>query len=77
MSHHVPSGKVVSDASASARQSVQAGQTVDSIRITGIKLMISEIKLKRKDGGGVEDKVKTGPALLSIRTTRLGNNTTG
>lgn len=62
----VPFGKIASDAAATAEQYIQAGTTVDSLRITGIKLMISEIKLQRKDGGGVEEKVKTGPALLTI-----------
>lgn len=41
------------------------GQTVDSLHITGFRLMVAEIKLHRSGGGG-EDKVKTGPALLSV-----------
>jgi hypothetical protein len=57
----VPFGKMVA---AGETGGVMQGATVDSLRITGIKLMVSEIKLFRSGGG--EEKVKTGPALLSI-----------
>ncbi len=62
----VPFGKVTSDAGAATDLSIQAASTVDSLRITSITMLLSEIKLQRKDSGGVDEKVKTGPALLTI-----------
>jgi hypothetical protein len=60
----VPFGK---GAAVSEENGIQQGATVDSLRITGLKLMVSEIKLFRSGGG--EEKVKTGPALLTIDQT--------
>lgn len=61
-SSSVPFGKVTSSATITSQ-----GGTVDSLRITTLKLMVSEIKVFRSGGG--EDKVKTGPALLVIDQT--------
>lgn len=63
----VPFGKLVrSDADANL---LGGGLSVDSLRITSVKLLISEIKLESKDGSGTEVKVKSGPAILSVDQT--------
>jgi hypothetical protein len=41
------------------------GATVDSLVINSASFMISEIKLQRK-GDGIEEKIKTGPVILSV-----------
>jgi hypothetical protein len=46
-------------------QIIAEGATVDSLHITSASFMISEIKLQRK-GDGIEEKVKTGPVILSV-----------
>lgn len=61
VSSSVPFGKTVIP---SGETGLLNGATVDSLRITGLKLMVAEIKLHRSGNG--EEKVVTGPALLSI-----------
>lgn len=71
----VPFGKLVrSDADANL---LGGGLSVDSLRITSVKLLISEIKLVSKDGSGTEVKVKSGPAILSVDQTGSRLSTSG
>lgn len=57
----VPFGKL---AVADAGDVQLQGASVDSLRITRVKMLVSEIKLFKSAGG--EEKVKTGPAFLVI-----------
>src|SRR5688572_2463609 len=53
---------------ASSGKNSPQGDTVQSLTVSNIRLMISEIKLQNKDSAG-EEKIKTGAVILSVNSS--------